>query len=69
MKTADAFEPVLSPTSMAYVPAIAVEGTTTEPETWPKGSRAQLGLTVEALNDGITVALQRVASDSKPVPV
>ncbi len=69
VKTADAFEPVLSPTSIAYVPARAVEGTMTEPETWPNGSMAQLGWTVDPLNVGITVALHFVASDSKPVPV
>jgi hypothetical protein len=64
-----AFDPVLSPTTIPYVPAIAVVGTRNEPDTWPVlALRAQEGSLPAAMN-GTTVAVQLVAVDSNPDPV
>jgi len=58
--------PVLSVTVMPYVPATAVPGTTTEPETWPMpADRKHPG----AGKGGVIVAVQDVATELKPEPV
>jgi len=66
VNTPAAVFPVLSVTDMPYVPATAVPGTTTEPETWPVPADM---LHVGAPNAGTVTAVQDVAAELNPDPV